>query len=269
MAEISGNGTAPRQGAPVESARALSGALVLEDGTVLRGRGLGATGVAVGEVCFVTAMSGYQETLTDPSFAGQIITFTFPHIGIVGANEEDMEATRPFARGTVMRMDPTDPSNFRALERIDGWLKRWGVVGLAGIDTRKLTRRVRLGGAPTGAIVHGEPGALDLDDALSQAKHWPGLEGMDLAKDVTCAAPYDWSQTPWALGEGFGAQTAPRKKIVAIDYGAKHNILRHLTGRGAAVEVVPADMPAEDRGWGRFEDPGAEAAMIGVKRSVS
>ena len=246
MAESSGNGTAPRQGAPVESARALTGALVLDDGTVLRGRGLGAKGAAVGEVCFVTAMSGYQETLTDPSFAGQIITFTFPHIGIVGTNDEDMEATKPFARGTVMRMDPTDPSNFRSLERIDGWLKRHGVVGLAGVDTRRLTRRVRLGGAPTGVVINGDANGLDMDGALSQAKQWPGLEGMDLAKDVTCAAPYDWSVTPWALGEGFGAQTAPRKKIVAIDYGAKHNILRHLASRGAAVEVVPATMSADD-----------------------
>jgi carbamoyl-phosphate synthase small subunit len=190
-------------------------------------------------------MSGYQETLTDPSFAGQIVTFTFPHIGIVGANAEDMEASKSSARGAIMRMDTTEPSNFRAAERIDGWLKQMNVIGLAGLDTRRLTRRIRSGGAPAGVIVHAPDGDLDQASALLEAASWPGLEGMDLAKEVTCAEPYLWNQTPWALGEGFGLQASPKRKIVAVDYGAKHNILRHLAGCGAAVEVVPATMTAE------------------------
>jgi carbamoyl-phosphate synthase small subunit len=245
MAETSGNAASPSGGASLDSARAATGALVLSDGTVYFGEGLGAAGRAVGEVCFVTAMSGYQETLTDPSFAGQIVTFTFPHIGIVGANAEDMEASKSSARGTIMRMDTTDPSNFRAAERIDGWLKRMNVIGLAGLDTRRLTRRIRSGGAPTGVIVHAPDGTLDQASAISEAAAWPGLEGMDLAKEVTCQEPYLWNQTPWALGEGFGLQSSPERKIVAVDYGAKHNILRHLAGCGAAVEVVPATMTAE------------------------
>ncbi len=246
MAGLSGSAASPGSGAPADSTRALTGALVLADGAVFRGRGLGAAGQAVGEVCFVTAMSGYQETLTDPSFAGQIVSFTFPHIGIVGANVEDMEATTPAARGVVMRMDPTDPSNFRAAERIDVWLKRMNLVGLAGIDTRRLTRRIRDGGAPTGVIVNAPDGAADLEGAIAEAQAWPGLEGMDLAREVTCRQPYMWDQTLWAIGEGYGRQAAPRRKIVAIDYGAKHNILRSLASRGAAVEVVPATMSAED-----------------------
>ena len=245
MTEISGNAASPSGGTPFDSVRAATGALVLSDGTVYLGEGLGAVGRAVGEVCFVTAMSGYQETLTDPSFAGQIVTFTFPHIGIVGANDEDMEASASAARGTIMRMDTTEPSNFRAAERIDGWLKRMNVIGLAGLDTRRLTRRIRDGGAPTGVIVHAPDGNLDQASALVEALAWPGLEGMDLAKEVTCHEPYLWNQTPWVLGEGFGTQSYPRRKIVALDYGAKHNILRHLAGRGAAVEVVPATMPAQ------------------------
>ncbi len=245
MTDQSGNAASPGSGAPFNSAREPTGALVLSDGAVFRGIGLGAEGHAVGEVCFVTAMSGYQETLTDPSFAGQIVTFTFPHIGIVGANAEDMETTTPAARGVIMRMDPTEPSNFRAAESIDPWLKRMNLIGLAGLDTRRLTRRIRAGGAPTGVIVHAADGNLDLARAAAEAAGWPGLEGMDLAKSVTCAAPYAWDTTPWALGAGFGRQTAPKRKIVAIDYGAKHNILRHLAGRGNAVEVVPATMSAE------------------------
>ena len=246
MADTSGSAASPGPGAALLSARAPTGALVLDDGAVFYGAGLGAEGTATGEVCFVTAMSGYQETLTDPSFAGQIVTFTFPHIGIVGANPEDMETVTPAARGAVMRMDPTDPSNFRAVERIDAWMKRMNMVGLAGLDTRRLTRRIRDGGAPTGVILHAADGAFDLPAAQAAAQAWPGLEGMDLAKEVTCRQPYDWDISPWALGQGFGRQTAPRRKVVAIDFGAKHNILRHLAGRGAAVEVVPATTSADD-----------------------
>lgn len=244
MADASGNAAPEGLGAAVLSARAPTAALALGDGTVIYGMGLGAEGMAVGEVCFVTAMTGYQEILTDPSFAGQIVTFTFPHIGIVGANPEDMETVTPAARGAILRMDPTDPSNFRAVDRFDQWAKRMGVVGLAGLDTRRLTRRIRDGGAPNGAIMHGQD--LDLESGRQAAAEWPGLEGMDLAKEVTCRQPYMWDQTPWSLGTGYGQLTTPRKKIVAIDYGAKLNILRHLAGRGAAVEVVPADMPAAD-----------------------
>ncbi len=246
MADRSDSAASPNLGTPFLSARARTGALVLADGTVFYGVGLGAEGQAVGETCFVTAMTGYQETLTDPSFAGQIVAFTFPHIGIVGANPEDMEAAAPAARGVVMRMEPTDPSSFRAAERIDRWLAAKNVIGLAGLDTRQLTRRIRERGAPTGVIVHAADGVLDLAGARAKAAAWPGLEGMDLAREVTCRQAYSWDQTPWALGEGFGRQTAPRRKIVAIDYGAKLNILRHLAGRGAAVDVVPATMSAED-----------------------
>ena len=252
MAESSGNKASPTGDTPVIDARnpdsdpARTGALVLADGTVFRGFGLGAKGAAVGEVCFVTSMTGYQETLTDPSFAGQIVTFTFPHIGIVGANPEDMETSVPASRGAIMRMDPTDPSNFRSAEHIDSWLTRMNLVGLAGLDTRRLTRRIRDMGAPTGVVINGGDAAPDIQDAVVEAKGWPGLEGMDLAKAVTCSEAYSWTQTVWALGEGYGAQTAPKRKVVAIDYGAKHNILRHLAERDCDVEVVPATATAED-----------------------
>lgn len=252
MAELSGNMASPAGDTPVFGARDLgsdpvrTGALVLADGTVFRGFGLGAKAAAVGEVCFVTSMTGYQETLTDPSFAGQIVTFTFPHIGIVGANPEDMETATPASRGAIMRMDPTDPTNFRAAERVDAWLARMNLVGLAGLDTRRLTRRIRDQGAPTGFIINGGDAAPDIQDAIVEAKGWPGLEGMDLAKAVTCPDAYSWTQTVWALGEGYGAQTAPKRKVVAIDYGAKHNILRHLAERDCDVEVVPATATAED-----------------------
>lgn len=246
MADPSVSRASPAGGTSLLSARAPTGALVLDDGTTFFGRGLGHVGSAVGEVCFVTAMTGYQETLTDPSFAGQIVTFTFPHIGIVGANPEDMETTTPAARGAVLRMSPTEPSNFRAAEKLDAWLKRTGLVAIAGLDTRRLTRRIRDLGAATGVVLHAPDGALGVEAAKAEAAAWPGLEGMDLAKEVTCAAPYLWDETPWALGHGHGKQIAPTKKIVAIDYGAKHNILRHLAGRGGAVEVVPATLPAAD-----------------------
>jgi len=246
MAEHSGSAATLDGSAASVFARRKTAALVLEDGTVFHGTGFGATGVSVGEVCFVTAMTGYQETLTDPSFAGQIVTFTFPHVGIVGVNDEDMEAKASAARGVVLRMDPTEPSNFRAMGHFDAWAKQHGLIGLAGLDTRRLTRRIRLGGAPAGAIVHAADGAPDIAAAKAEAAAWPGLEGMDLAKTVACTAPYLWDQTSWALGAGYGRQSAPRRKIVAIDYGAKLNILRHLATRGCAVEVVPPTMTAAD-----------------------
>ncbi len=226
--------------------RGATAALVLADGSVFWGKGLGATGQSVGEVCFNTAMTGYQEIMTDPSFAGQIITFTFPHIGNVGANAEDIETGTPAARGCVVRMDITEPSNFRAAEHLNAWLLRHGIVGIAGIDTRRLTRRIRDSGAPNGVIVHAKDGVMDIAAAHSAAKDWPGLEGMDLSLDVSCTQTYAWTETPWQLGSGFGTQDQPKRHVVAIDYGAKRNILRRLAGAGCRVTVVPAKATAEE-----------------------
>jgi carbamoyl-phosphate synthase small subunit len=220
--------------------------LVLADGTVLWGRGLGATGASVGEVCFNTSMTGYQEILTDPSYAGQIITFTFPHIGNTGANLEDIETITPAARGLVLRADITEPSNWRATRHLDDWLKSYDLIGISGIDTRRLTRRIRDGGAPTGVVAHSPDGTFDLETLLAQAKQWPGLEGMDLAKDVSCRQTYDWDEGAWTLGQGYAKQESPRHHVVAIDFGAKRNILRCLAGTGAKVTVVPATSTVED-----------------------
>ncbi|HSR71386.1 MAG TPA: glutamine-hydrolyzing carbamoyl-phosphate synthase small subunit [Kiloniellales bacterium] len=221
-------------------------ALVLADGTVLWGRGLGAAGRTVGEVCFNTSMSGYQEIITDPSYAGQIITFTFPHIGNVGTNEEDIETMSPAARGVVLRADITEPSNWRAAQHLDAWLKARDLVGIAGIDTRALTRRIRDLGAPNGCLAHDPAGALDIAAQRAEAAAWPGLEGMDLAAEVTCAQGYAWDETPWQLGRGYGRLAEARHHVVAIDYGAKRNILRSLAGLGCRVSVVPAETPAAD-----------------------
>src|SRR3954447_7087730 len=179
-------------------------ALVLADGSVFWGRGLGAPGSAVGEVCFNTSMTGYQEILTDPSYAGQIITFTFPHIGNTGANPEDIETVTPAARGLVLRADITDPSNWRATRHLDDWLKSYGLSGIAGIDTRRLTRRIRDIGAPNGVVAHASDGWFDLPALHAQAAGWPGLEGMDLAKEVSCRQTYGWDETIWTLGSGYG-----------------------------------------------------------------
>ena len=221
-------------------------ALVLADGTVTWGRGLGAAGAAVGEVVFNTSMTGYQEVLTDPSYAGQVITFTFPHIGNVGTNPEDVETTTPAARGCVLRADVTEPSNWRSTRHLDAWLKAFNMVGMAGVDTRRLTRRIRDAGAPNGTICHAPDGAFDLTALYRMACDWPGLEGMDLAKDVTCRQTFAWDQGAWALGQGYARQTAPRFHVVAVDYGAKHNILRCLASAGCRVTVVPATATAED-----------------------
>ncbi|WP_298091777.1 glutamine-hydrolyzing carbamoyl-phosphate synthase small subunit [uncultured Sphingomonas sp.] len=222
-----------------------TGVLVLASGEVLWGRGFGAEGEAVGEVCFHTAMTGYQEIMTDPSFAGQIITFTFPHIGNVGANPDDIEADAPHALGMIVREDPTAPSNFRAMENLSGWMARHTRIGLAGIDTRALTRRIRGGGAPTGVIAHSAAGEFDLDALLAMAQGWPGLEGMDLAKGVSTELHYGWGDARdggvWRLGFGYGGiEDAERPHVVAIDYGSKHNIFRNLVAAGAKVSVVPA-----------------------------
>jgi carbamoyl-phosphate synthase small subunit len=225
-----------------------TGALVLQDGTVLWGRGFGASGRSVGEVCFNTSLTGYQEIMTDPSYAGQIITFTFPHIGNTGTNPEDIETKTPAARGLIVKSDVTDPSNWRSVQSFDTWLKAWTLIGLAGIDTRRLTRLIRDTGAPTGVIVHTPAGITDADIAAAtgEAKAWPGLDGMDLAKDVTTRQSYRWTQSTWSLGAGYAEQDSPNHHVVAIDYGAKQNILRCLAAAGARVTVVPATATADE-----------------------
>jgi carbamoyl-phosphate synthase small subunit len=234
---------------PGEIPPGANAALVLADGTVFWGRGIGAqTGATapVGEVCFNTGMTGYQETLTDPSYAGQIITFTFPHIGNVGTNPEDIEAPAIAARGLVVKQDVTDPSNWRATQHLDSWLRARGIAGIAGVDTRALTVRIRDGGAPTGVLAFPPDGRFDLAALRAQAQAWPGLEGMDLAKEVTCRQTYSWNETQWSWPNGHGRQDAPRHHVVAVDYGAKRNILRCLASAGCRVTVVPATATAED-----------------------
>jgi carbamoyl-phosphate synthase small subunit len=240
---------APSEGmGPAVSARpaGATAALALGDGTLLWGRGLGAAGQAVGEVCFNTSITGYQEIATDPSYAGQIITFTFPHIGNVGANPEDIETLTPAARGVVLRADITEPSNWRAVQHLDAWLEAQGLIGVAGIDTRALTRRIRDLGAPNGCLAHDPTGNLDPAALQAEAMAWPGLEGMDLAKEVTCRQSYDWDETRWTLGQGYGrlAEAEAKYHVVAVDYGAKRNILRCLASLGCKVTVVPADADA-------------------------
>jgi carbamoyl-phosphate synthase small subunit len=229
-----------QDGGPTRGPAGATAALVLADGTVLWGRGVGAIGEAGGEVVFNTGMSGYQEVMTDPSYAGQIITFTFPHIGNVGTNPEDIESVTPAARGCILRADITEPSNWRAAQHLDAWLKSHGLVGMSGVDTRRLTRRIRDVGAPNGVIVHAPDGLFDLDGLKTRAAGWPSLEGLDLAKDVTCAQTYGWDETRWSLTHGYGTQDAPRFHVVAVDYGAKRNILRSLASHGCRVTVVPA-----------------------------
>jgi carbamoyl-phosphate synthase small subunit len=263
-----------------------TGCLVLASGEVIWGHGFGAEGQAVGEVCFHTAMTGYQEIMTDPSFAGQTICFTFPHIGNVGANPDDIEADGPHALGMIVRELPTEPSNFRAAEHLDGWMRRHARIGLAGIDTRALTRRIRAAGAPAGVIAHSAAGVFDLEALVAMARGWPGLEGMDLAKEVSTETHYGWDGGVWRLGFGYGdAVTLPAKEgpgvdsersspaetsqigaaaptptpnpsleregserphVVAIDYGSKRNIFRNLADAGAKVSVVPATATFEE-----------------------
>ncbi|MGE0847289.1 MAG: glutamine-hydrolyzing carbamoyl-phosphate synthase small subunit [Flavobacteriaceae bacterium] len=227
-----------------------SGFLALADGTVFRGAGIGATGHAVGEICFNTAMTGYQEILTDPSYAGQIICFTFPHIGNVGANDEDIETVNLAAasgvRGCIVRADVTDPSNWRSLRHLDAWLKSRGIIGFAGLDTRALTAHIREHGMPHGVIANDPSGAFDADSLIAEAKAWPGLEGMDLVPMVATTQRHEWSETPWELGRGYGTLDDPEFHVVAVDYGVKRNILRQLAGEKCRVTVVPPTMPAAD-----------------------
>jgi carbamoyl-phosphate synthase small subunit len=221
-------------------------ALVLADGTVFWGRGFGASGAAVGEVCFNTAMTGYQEILTDPSYAAQIITFTFPHIGNVGTNPEDVETATPAARGLIVHSRVTAPANWRATGPLEGWAEHHGLIGLSGVDTRRLTRLVRERGPPNGVIAYDPQRLLDVAALRDKAAAWPGLEGMDLAKAVTCTQIYEWDQAAWSRDIGYGRQTAPCRHVIAIDYGAKRNILRLLAAHGCRVTVVPATASAED-----------------------
>ncbi|WP_333569986.1 glutamine-hydrolyzing carbamoyl-phosphate synthase small subunit [Sphingorhabdus sp.] len=225
------------------SSRAPSGAtgvLVLASGEVIWGKGFGAEGQAVGEVCFNTAMTGYQEVMTDPSYAGQIINFTFPHIGNVGTNPEDAEALNPHALGAIVRQDVTVPSNFRSTQHFDAWMKANGRIGISGVDTRALTRLIRVAGAPNAVIAHSASGDFDVPALLARAKAWAGLESMDLAKDVTTLQTYGWDQGLWKLGSGYAEPAMGRKKVVAIDYGIKHNILRNLVDVGCDVTIVSA-----------------------------
>jgi carbamoyl-phosphate synthase small subunit len=221
-------------------------ALVLADGTIFWGQGVGAAGVTVGELCFNTAMTGYQEVLTDPSYAGQIVTFTFPHIGNVGANAEDIESITPSARGLVLAADITESSNWRATGGFDSWLKSNGLIGISGVDTRSLTRRLRDLGAANAAVAHAPDGQFDVPALLAEAKSWPGLDGMDLAIQVTGRQTSNWDETLWSLDGGYGVQDAPARHVVAIDYGAKRNILRALASAGCKVTVVAADATADD-----------------------
>jgi carbamoyl-phosphate synthase small subunit len=227
--------------APAVQPSGATGVLVLADGTILWGVGYGASGAAVGEICFNTSMTGYQEILTDPSYAGQIVTFTFPHIGNVGANPEDMERGVHGALGAITRELPTQPSNFRSVQTLPEWMIEQGVIGLAGIDTRALTRRIREAGAPNGVIAHSADGKFDIDELLAMARGWAGLEGMDLAKGVSRTDTGDWTGGAWTLGHGYATEDGgERPHVVAIDYGAKDNIFRNLVKAGARVTVVPA-----------------------------
>ena len=220
--------------------------LALADGTLFYGHGFGATGQMVAELCFNTAMTGYQEIMTDPSYAGQLVTFTFPHVGNVGVNPDDDETADPVAAGMVVKWDPTEPSNWRTTEPLVDWLARRGRIGIGGIDTRRLTRAIRQQGSPHVALAHNPDGVFDIEALVAEARAFPGLEGLDLAKTVTCAQSYRWNETRWAWPQGFCTQTAPRFKVVAVDYGAKRNILRCLASVGCDVTVLPATATAED-----------------------
>ena len=220
--------------------------LALADGTLFFGKGFGATGQAQAELCFNTAMTGYQEIMTDPSYAGQIVTFTFPHIGNTGVTAEDDETADPVAAGMVVKWDPTAPSNWRATGELTDWLRARGRIGMGGVDTRRLTRAIRQQGAPHAALAHNPDGVFDLEALVAAARAFQGLEGEDLAKDVTCAQSYTWNEQRWAWPEGYTPRTAPGFKVVAVDYGAKRNILRCLASAGCDVTVLPASATAQD-----------------------
>ena len=220
--------------------------LVLADGTLFYGHGFGATGETVAELVFNTAMTGYQEIMTDPSYAGQVVTFTFPHIGNTGVTEEDDETADPVAAGMIVKWDPTEPSNWRAAGNLPAWLLQKGRIGMGGVDTRRLTRAIRQQGAPHVALAHNPDGVFDIEALVARARAWKGLVGLDLAKDVSCTQSYRWDEKRWAWPEGYTRREGPGLRVVAIDYGAKRNILRCLASAGCEVTVLPASATAED-----------------------
>jgi carbamoyl-phosphate synthase small subunit len=220
--------------------------LALADGTIFYGRGFGATGQTVAELVFNTAMTGYQEIMTDPSYAGQVVTFTFPHIGNTGVTPEDDETSDPVAAGMVVKWDPTEPSNWRATAELTEWLLAKGRIGIGGLDTRRLTRAIRQQGAPHVALAHDPEGNFDIEALVAAARAWRGLEGLDLAKDVSCTQSYTWDEMRWAWPEGYTKREGKGLRVVAIDFGAKRNILRCLASAGCDVTVLPATATAED-----------------------
>ena len=229
----------------------VTGVLALADGTVLQGVGVGAVGEAVGEVCFNTAMTGYQEILTDPSYMAQIVAFTFPHVGNVGTNLDDREQmpemAETAARGAVFRDAPTAPANWRADTDLPTWMARRGVIGIAGVDTRALTRKIREHGMPHGVIAHHPEGRFDLEALVEQARAWSGLVGLDLAKAASCLQPFVYDEGLWSWPEGYAEpRPEPKYEVVVVDYGIKRNILRMLAEHGCRVTVVPATASAED-----------------------
>ena len=237
---------APSPRSAVETPQGATACIVFSDGQVFFGRGFGATGTAVAQLCFNTAMTGHQEIMTDPSYAGQIVTFTFPHIGNTGVNAEDDESAGPAAAGMVVKSDPAEPSSWRATGNLSDWLKQRGRIGVGGVDTRRLTRAIRHMGAPHVAISHDPVGNFDIDDLIVQARAFPGLEGMDLAREVTCAQSYRWDEMRWAWPEGYARRAEPGRRVVAIDFGAKRNILRCLASAGCVVTVLPATATADE-----------------------
>ncbi|HUE78476.1 MAG TPA: glutamine-hydrolyzing carbamoyl-phosphate synthase small subunit [Sphingomicrobium sp.] len=263
----------PEKGSPAPQPAGATGVVVFADGRVAWGKGFGAEGQAVGELCFNTAMTGYQEVMTDPSYAKQVIAFTFPHIGNVGANDEDVEAAEAHALGCLVREVVTRPSNYRAGEDFAGWMAKWGRIGIAGLDTRALTKLVRKEGPPTIAIAHRPDGKFDLAELQKLAGEWPGLEGMDLAKDVSRLQVERWNDGKWAWGQGYALESPSRKAggverphVVAVDYGSKRNIFRNLVEAGARVTIVPAEatfdevMAHEPDGFFLSNGPGDPAA---------
>ena len=220
--------------------------LVLADGSIFYGKGFGRAGVTVAELVFNTAMTGYQEIMTDPSYAGQVVTFTFPHVGNTGVTAEDDETATPAAAGMVVKWDPTEPSNWRATADLSSWLEKIGRIGIGGIDTRRLTRAIRQQGAPHVAIAHDPEGRFDIEALVARARAWKGLVGLDLAKDVTCAQSYRWDEMRWAWPQGYSRRSGEGLRVVAVDYGAKRNILRCLASVGCDVTVLPASATADD-----------------------
>ncbi|CUJ86640.1 Carbamoyl-phosphate synthase small chain [Shimia thalassica] len=231
---------------PTDTQNTPTACLALADGTLFYGRGFGATGETVAELCFNTAMTGYQEIMTDPSYAGQVVTFTFPHIGNTGVTPEDDETADPVAAGMVVKWDPTEPSSWRSTDTLSNWLASRGRIAIGGVDTRRLTRAIRQQGAPHVALAHDPDGNFDTAALVAKARAFSGLEGLDLAKEVTCAQSYRWDEMRWAWPDGYARQENAKHKVVAIDFGAKRNILRCLASAGCDVTVLPATATAEE-----------------------